>query len=268
MDEREAAAASDLRRAGEMLASALRDRKACDAVRSLVEPHGLEGAYFVQRTLEANAIAAGQRITGRKIGLTAPAVQTQLGVSQPDFGFLTDGMELGDGDEIPFTHLIAPRVEAEIAFVLGSDLTADTLSLGVVINAVAYALPAIEIVDSRVRDWKISIFDTVADNASAGMFVLGGTPRKIDAFDLRLCGMSLECQGEPVSVGCGAACLGNPLNAVLWLARTMQRHGRPLRAGQIVLSGALGAMVPVSPGAAYTARISGLGSVTANFSRS
>ena len=150
--------------------------------------------------------------------------------------------------------------------VLDRDLCEEGFSLGVVMNAIAYAVPAIEIVDSRVRDWKISIVDTIADNASAGLFVLGGTARKIDKLDLRLCGMSLEQAGEPVSMGCGAACLGNPLNAVLWLARTMLQHGNPLKAGQIILSGALGAMVPVTPGAAYTARISGLGSVTANFS--
>ncbi len=253
-------------KAADILATALRNREVCDPVRPLLEPHGLAGAYAVQRMLEADAISLGELVVGRKIGLTSPAVQTQLAVDQPDFGFLTDAMEYGDGEEVPVYRLIQPRVEAEIAFLLKQDLDNEALSLGAIMNAIAYAVPAIEIVDSRVRDWKISIYDTIADNASAGLFVLGGTARKIENLDLRLCGMSLEHRGEPVSMGCGAACLGNPLNAVLWLARTMLKHGEPLKAGQIILSGALGAMVPVIAGDSYTARISGLGSVTANFS--
>ena len=258
---------TDLLRAADLLMTALRDRTPCDPVRPLVEPHGVGGAYAIQRRLEANAMSSGQAVIGRKIGLTALAVQKQLGVSQPDFGFLTDSMEYGDGEEVPLSRLMQPRVEAEIGFVLERDLARDDLSLGVVMNAIAYAIPAIEIVDSRVRDWQISIFDTVADNASAGLFVLGGTARRLDSLDLRLCGMSLEHRGEPLSVGCGAACLGNPLNAVLWLARTMYSLGRPLKEGQVILSGALGPMVTVKGGAAYTAKISGLGSVTAAFSK-
>jgi 2-keto-4-pentenoate hydratase len=260
------ASTDDILRAADLLATAMANREACDPVRPLIEAHGLDGAYAVQKKLESDAVARGEVIVGRKIGLTAKVIQSQLGVDQPDFGFLTDAMEYGDGEEVPMSRLLQPRVEAEIAFVLDRDLCEEGLSLGVVMNAIAYAVPAIEIVDSRVRDWKISIYDTIADNASAGLYVLGGTARKIESLDLRLCGMSLDYAGEPVSMGCGAACLGNPLNAVLWLARAMLRHGNPLKAGQVILSGALGAMVPVTPGGAYTARISGLGSVTANFS--
>ncbi len=194
-------------------------------------------------------------------------MQQQLGVDQPDYGVLLDDMEYGDGIEIPLSRLIQPRVEAEIAFVLERDLDMDVPAFGEVLRAVAYAVPAIEIVDSRVRDWRISIYDTIADNASAGLYVLGGTVRKLQQLDLRLCGMVIENRGEPVSNGCGAACLGHPLNALVWLARRMRALGRPLRAGEVILSGALGPMAPVRPGEAYEARISGLGSVAAVFSK-
>ena len=257
----------DVRTAAASLSAALRDGVSCDPVKPLLEPLGIEAAYAVQDLLTEQALAGGRRIVGRKIGLTSVAVQTQLGVDQPDFGILFDDMEYGNGQEVPLSRLIQPKVEAEIAFVIERDLDAERPVLAHVLNAIGYALPAIEIVDSRVRDWKISILDTIADNASSGLYVLGGAPKKVDAFDLALCGMSLELGGEPVSVGCGAACLGNPLNAVVWLARTMAKVGRPLRAGDVVLSGALGPMVPVQHGNVFEARISGLGNVTATFSR-
>lgn len=261
------AEAEPVRQAAARLAEAERERTPCDPVRPLLESGGVAAAYAVQQRLTEAAEAGGRRAVGRKIGLTSVAVQKQLGVDQPDFGMLFDDMAFGDGNEVPLSRLIQPKVEAEIAFVLERDIDTESPSLGHVVNAIGYALPAIEIVDSRVRDWKISIWDTIADNASSGLFVLGGTPKKIDAFDLGLCGMSLERAGEPVSVGCGAACLGNPLNAALWLARTAAATGRPLRAGDIVLSGALGPMVPVSTGDVFEARISGLGRVSAVFSR-
>ena len=249
------------------LSDARRTGVPCEPVHALVEPYGLDGAYAVQRRIESEIVASGQRVIGRKIGLTAKAVQQQFGVDQPDFGFLTADTAFGDGEVIA-TRLLQPRIEAEIAFVLDRDLDGEGLTIGNVVRAVAYALPAIEVVDSRVRDWKISIYDTVADNASSGAFVLGGEPRKIDSFDLRLCGMSIEQAGEPVSLGCGAASLGNPLNALLWLARKMVEVQTPLRAGDTVLSGSLGPIVPVTRGSVYKARISGLGSVVAHFAAS
>jgi 2-keto-4-pentenoate hydratase len=262
------ASSSDaVRQAADLLGHALDARTPCDPVKPLIEAEGIDAAYAVQALLTRAAENAGRRVVGRKVGLTSVAVQKQLGVDQPDYGMLFDDMGYGDGQEVPLSRLIQPKVEAEIAFVFERDLDIEQPSLGHVLNAVGYVLPAIEIVDSRVRDWKISIFDTIADNASSGLYVLGGTPKKVDAFDLRLCGMSLEKAGEPVSVGCGAACLGNPLNAVLWLARTAARTGRPLRAGDVVLSGALGPMVPVAAGDVFEARISGLGRVSATFSR-
>jgi 2-keto-4-pentenoate hydratase len=251
--------------AAQAIAGAYTTGIGCAPVKELLAPHGIAGAYAAQEILTRRALAADRKLIGRKIGLTSKAVQTQLGVDQPDYGMLFADMEVAEHEEIAPHRFIAPKVEAEIAFVLGGDLTDPDVTLGQVIRAIDFALPAVEIVDSRIADWKISILDTIADNASSGAYVLGGSPVKLDAFDLRMCGMVMEHQGQQVSVGCGAACLGNPLAAALWLARTMAAAGRPLAAGDVVLSGALGPMVPVTPGAAYQARINGLGSVNLRF---
>jgi 2-keto-4-pentenoate hydratase len=247
------------------LAEARDARVGCAPILDLIAPGDIASAYAVQEIGTAAALAAGELLVGRKIGLTARAVQTQLGVDQPDYGMLFDTMAVDDGAPVPTGKLIQPKVEAEIAFVMDRDLDSPGTTLAEAARAVAYALPAIEIVDSRIADWKISIVDTIADNASSGMFVLGGSPTRIDAFDLRLCGMVLEEGGEGLSFGCGAACLGNPLVALAWLARTMARVGRPIRAGEVILSGALGPMVPALPGKTYEVRIHGLGSVRAAF---
>lgn len=252
--------------AADMLGEALKSGKPCDPVKDGIEPFGLDGAYAVQHELTRRELAAGRRIVGRKIGLTSVAVQRQLGVDQPDFGCLFADMAIADGAPILSGRLIQPKAEAEIAFVLKKGISLNNPTLADVIDAIAYALPAIEIVDSRVRDWKISIYDTIADNASSGMFVLGGAPKKIDDLDLRLCGAVMEKNGEPASFGCGGACLGNPLNAVLWLAQKLVDVETPLAEGDIVLSGALGPMVAAGAGDRFQARVSGLGSVTAHFS--
>jgi 2-keto-4-pentenoate hydratase len=257
--------AAEFARLAEALQRAYRDRTPIDPIGPRLAAHGTDGAYAVQELQTQAALAAGRRLVGRKIGLTSRSVQQQLGVDQPDYGMLFADMEIADGEVIDPRRLLQPRVEAEIAFVMERDLDDDQVSLARVTAAVAFALPAIEVVDSRIRDWKISLTDTIADNASSGAYVLGGSPRRIDALDLRLCGMVMTHVGEPVSVGCGAACLGNPLNALLWLARRMARAGRPLAAGDVVLSGALGPMVSAQAGAVYEARIEGLGSVRAHF---
>lgn len=248
------------------LDEALKSGRACDPVKDRIEPYGLDGAYAVQDELTMRGVAAGRRIVGRKIGLTSLAVQRQLGVNQPDFGCLFADMSVADGEPVDINRLIQPKAEAEIAFVLKKGIPQKNPTLAEVIGAIDYALPAIEIVDSRVRDWKISIYDTIADNASSGMFVLGGAPKKIDDLDLRLCGAVMEKNGEPVSFGCGGACLGNPLNAVLWLAKKLVEIEKPLAEGDIVLSGALGPMAPAAAGDRFHARVNGLGAVSTYFS--
>ena len=226
---------------------------------------GVAAAYAVQNANTQYYLKSGRRLSGRKIGLTSRAVQKQLGVDSPDFGMLYADMEVVDGEEIALSRLMQPKVEGEITLVLGKDLDRDQLTLPDVMSAIAYALPSIEIVGSRIENWNIRLLDTVADNASSGLYVLGSTPVSIDAFDLRLCGMVMERRGEQVSLGAGVACLGNPLNAALWLARTMVDVGAPLKAGDVIMTGALGPMVAVQPGDVFDARINGLGSVRAVF---
>lgn len=236
-------------------------------VRDELAAGGLEAAYAVQAANTAHHKAQGRRIVGRKIGLTAKAVQTQLGVDSPDFGMLYADMEVADGEEMVLSRLMQPRVEAEISLVLGRDLNEPQCGLADVMSAIEYALPSIEVVGSRIENWNINLLDTVADNASSGLFVLGGRPVKIDALDWRLCGMVMEKRGEQISLGAGAACLGSPLNAALWLARTMAKIGAPLQAGDIIMTGALGPMAIAAPGDVIEARINGLGSVRAVFGR-
>ncbi len=225
----------------------------------------LASAYAIQERQTRMRLADGWRLTGRKIGLTAKSVQKQLGVDQPDLGMLFDRMAVPDGESVALAKMIAPKCEAEVAFVLGADLAFERPTTTDALAAIAYALPAIEIVDSRIANWNIGILDTVSDNASSALYVLGSRPVKLDAFDLRLCGMTLHKNGAGVSYGAGAACLGSPLVAFLWLAEKMAAMGRPLRAGDVVLTGALGPMVPAAAGDAFEARIGGLGSVRVAF---
>ena len=219
-------------------------------------------AYDVQRTVTARRLAEGARLVGRKIGLTSAAIQAQVGVDQPDFGVLLDDMRFRDDEAIPVGRLLQPRAEAELAFVLGSDITdAD----GDVRSAVALAFAAIEVVDSRVADWRIQITDTVADNASSGVFVVAERGFTLDEIEPRDVVMTMTRNGEEVSRGDGRACLGDPLNALAWLSRTAIRLGDPLRAGDVVLSGALGPMIEARPGDVFVAEIAPLGTVTARF---
>lgn len=239
----------------------------CEPVRAGFADNALDKAYQIQQINTEFWISEGRRVVGRKIGLTSAAVQKQLSVNQPDSGVLFADMARLDSQDISITDVQQPKVEAEVAFILGSDLDQKQHTIAEVISAVEYVLPAIEIVGSRIRDWDVNIVDTIADNASSGLFILGNEPKKIHQLDMRLCGMAMFCRGEPVSVGAGAACMGNPLHALVWLADTMTNIGQPLKAGEVVLSGALGPMVPVVAGNIIEARISGLGSVRAAFSR-
>ncbi|GAA1018146.1 putative hydratase/decarboxylase [Acrocarpospora pleiomorpha] len=234
----------------------------CAPVRSLVPD--IDAAYAVQSAWVASEVAAGAVVVGRKVGLTNPVVQAQLGVDQPDSGVLLDTMECPAGTPIDIGRTLQPKIEAEIAFVLASDLTGPALEPADVAAATGWVVAALEIVDSRIAGWDIDIVDTVADNASSGLFTLGSR-RRLDGLDLAGCAMTMRRGAEIVSTGSGAACLGDPLNAVAWLARSARDRGRPLRAGDIVLSGALGPMAPVLPGDRFDASIDGIGSVSATF---
>jgi 2-keto-4-pentenoate hydratase len=253
--------------AAEALRGAYATLTPCPPLRNrLIAPGDVDTAYAVQEAQVTAWLAQGRRLVGAKIGLTSKAAQETFGVYEPDFGVLLADMAVPDAMEIDPSRLLQPKVEAEVAFVIGADLPQEQVTVVDILRAIEYVLAAIEVVDSRITGWDISLVDTVADNASSGLFVLGDRPVRVADVDLRLCGMVLSDGGELVSVGAGAACLGNPLHAVAWLAGTLARRGRPLRAGDVVLSGALGPMVAVRPGAAYEARITGLGSVRAIFS--
>ena len=251
--------------AAERLLGAYASGAPCAPVRDRITT--LDDAYAVQDRLTERWLADGRRLAGRKIGLTSRAVQAQIGVDSPDFGMLFADMAVPDGEEIPAGAVLQPRAEAEGALVLERDLTHERHTAADLIRATAFALPAIEVVGSRVRAWDITVADTVADNASSGMYALGNRPVPLSDVDLRLCGMVMERRGEQVSTGNGAACLGHPLNAALWLADTLVRVGRPLRAGDTVLTGALGPVVPAAPGDVFEARIDGLGDVRVAFGK-
>ncbi|MGW6356350.1 2-keto-4-pentenoate hydratase [Streptomyces sp. NPDC055092] len=251
-----------------VLDEAARTGVPCSPVRSLLPEQDVEAAYAVQRLNVDRAVAAGRRLVGRKIGLTSPAVQRQLGVDQPDFGVLFADMAVPEGQPIAPGRLLQAKVEAEVALVLGADLSHADPTVADLLRAAAFALPALEIVDSRIADWDITIVDTVADNASCGLYVLGGTPVPLDRVDLRAVTMTLTRNGETVSQGTGSDCLGSPLTAALWLASTLVGLGDPLRAGDIVLTGALGPMVVAAEGDEFAAHIEGLGTVAAVFAPS
>lgn len=234
-------------------------------VRDALPAGDVDVAYAIQKVNTQFWLKSGRRLVGRKIGLTSKSVQKQLGVDQPDYGMLYADMALCDGEEVPLSRVMQPKVEGEVALVLERDLAQEHITITELISAVAYAVPAIEIVGSRIENWNIKIQDTIADNASSGLFVLGNEPRKLEGLDLRLCGMVMERRGDQISLGAGAACLGNPLNAAVWLARTMVAVGAPLKAGDVLMTGALGPMGTVAPGDVIEVRISGLGSVRTAF---
>jgi 2-keto-4-pentenoate hydratase len=238
----------------------------CAPVRDLLTDSDIDAAYAAQDINTERALAAGRRLIGRKIGLTSLAVQRQLGVGQPDFGMLFADMAMGEGMPIASGRLMQPKIEAEIALVLQHGLDTPQATIADVIQATAYALPALEIVGSRIAKWDIRITDTIADNASSGLFILGGPARPLSGLDLGAGAVMRMRRGdEVVSQGSGSDCFGHPLNAAAWLAGEMARRGRPLQAGDIVLTGALGPMVPVNPGDRFDAEMAGLGSVCAIF---
>ncbi|EGD57494.1 4-oxalocrotonate decarboxylase [Novosphingobium nitrogenifigens DSM 19370] len=236
-------------------------------LRDYLDPVDVVGAYGVQEINTRFWEAQGRQIVGRKAGLTAKAVQKQLGVDQPDFGVLFDDMRVADGGVLPAGSCIQPKAEAEIAFILGTDLPSAETTADDVAAAVSSVHAAIEIVDSRIADWKITFADTVADNGSSAFFVLADEGRSLEGTDIYTAGMVMEVNGEIVSVGVGAAALGNPLNAAAWLASTLAARGEPLKAGDVLLAGALGPMVPLNPGDHVVARVGGIGTCSFTYAK-
>ena len=254
--------------ATERLAQALETRVPCAAVRDLIGTDDLPAAYAVQQGLVQKRLAAGATVVGRKIGATSKAVQDQLGVDQPDFGYLLSDMDVSSDDPISMRTLVQPRVEAEVAFRLAKDInpaTEDEITLELVRDAVEVAIPSLEIVDSRIENWDIKFTDTVADNASSGLFVIGTDPKPLSQLEPRDVEMTLTINGEVRSSGNGAACLGDPLEALRWLAVQAYRFGDPLQAGHLILSGALGPFVPFAAGDDVVATISGFAPLSVKF---
>ncbi len=227
----------------------------------------LEDAYAIQLEQIDAWKKTGKNVIGHKVGLTSLAVQKQLGVNQPDFGHLTDDMFYLSGAPIPVGAFLQPRVEPEIAFVLKKSLKGPNVTVAEAIQAVDYVVASLEIVDSRIADWKITLTDTVADNASSGGVVLGTKPMKLDDVDLRTLGAILYKNGQIQQTGAGASVLGSPITALVWLANTLGRLGTTLEAGEVVIPGAITPRVPAAPGDTITAVFAGLGSVTAQFAQ-
>lgn len=225
----------------------------------------VDEAYYIQLENIKKKLEAGQKIVGKKIGLTSVAVQKMLGVDEPDYGHLLDTMVVENGGTIDTKDMLQPKVEGEIAFILKKDLKGPNVTAVDVIQATDYVVPALEIVDSRIQDWKISLRDTVSDNASSGLYVLGGKPTKLEDINLELVGMALYQNGEVANTGVGAAALGNPATCVAWLANRLADYDITLKAGEVILSGALSGMVAANPGDNFVARFAHLGQVSVNF---
>lgn len=250
----------------ESLREAERTRVPVGPLTAEVPDLSVEDAYRIQQVNVHARKAAGGLVRGRKVGLTSVAMQQQLGVDEPDFGAIFAEMIVEEGDGVPVSELIQPRIEAEIAFVMAEELKGPGVSAADALGAVAGALPALEIIDSRVAEWKIKLPDTIADNASSARVVCGGRLTQLDEIeDLRLVGMALSRNGEIAATGAGAAVLGNPIRCVAWLANKLGEFGVPLRAGDLVLAGALHAALLVTAGDTVTAQFSELGSVTTRF---
>ncbi|WP_445115529.1 2-keto-4-pentenoate hydratase [Acinetobacter sp. WZC-1] len=255
-----------LNRAASLLWDAEKNKQACAPVSTLLGEHAtIHDAYAIQQINIEKKIAEGARIVGKKIGLTSTVVQQQLGVDQPDFGSILHDMIHTDGASIALSSLLQPKVEAEVAFVLKKDLNRQHNTFLDIIHAIDYVLPAIEVVDSRIRDWKITIHDTIADNASSALVILGQKPVYLNEIEINQLGMSLYVNNELATTGHSASCLGSPLISTVWLANTLAQQGSPLRAGDLVLSGALGAMTSIDTPAHVRAEIQSLGSVRVNF---
>ncbi|MDO6683374.1 MULTISPECIES: 2-oxopent-4-enoate hydratase [unclassified Oceanobacter] len=257
---------ADIKQAGDELYNALVNRTTLRPLTERYPDITIKDAYHVSLRMNERRIEAGERIIGKKIGVTSKAVQNMLNVHQPDFGFLTDKMAYSQGQEMPISELmIQPKAEGEIAFVLKNDLLGPGITNADVLAATDFVIPCFEIVDSRIENWQIKIEDTVADNASCGLFVLGDTAVSPLDVDLTSCGMVVEKNGAIISTGAGAAALGSPVNCVTWLANTLGEFGIPLKAGEVILSGSLVPLEPVKAGDFMSVSIGGIGSASVRF---
>ena len=251
---------------GDELYGALRSRTPVAPLTAREPAITIDDAYHVSRRFLQRRLDDGERVIGKKIGVTSKVVQRALDVHQPDFGWLTDAMKFDDGAEVPIsTRLIQPRAEGEIAFVLKRDLKGPGITNAEVLAATECVMPCFEIVDSRIENWKIRIQDTVADNASSGLFVLGKDAVDPKSIDLVHCGMVVEKNGEVLSTGAGAAALGSPVFCVAWLANTLGAFGIPLLAGEVILSGSLVPLEPVVAGDRMRVTIGGIGRASVVF---
>lgn len=254
---------AELEQLGLALYKALRNQQVLPPLTERESPLTLEDAYQVSQHFLQHRLNDGERVIGKKIGLTSKVVQEMLGVHQPDFGFLTDAMMFESGSHIPFASpLIQAKSEGEIAFILKHDLQGPNVTPQDVIDATESVAACFEIVDSRVKDWKIKIEDTVADNASCGMFVMGKERVSPHDVDFENCQMVIKNKGEVVAKGQGSAALGSPLNCVAWLANTLGDYGISLNAGDIILSGSLAAMIPCQQDDDMSVEIEGIGSAS------
>lgn len=256
---------SKIEKYGDELYEALVNRKAVAPLTDREADITIEDAYQIQQRMIQRRLDTGETIIGKKIGVTSKVVMDMLKVNQPDFGMMTSGMVFNEGEAIDTSTMIAPRAEAEVAFVLKSDLQGPGVTAADVLRATDCVVPCFEIVDSRIKDWKIKIQDTVADNASCGVLVLGGLRKSPRDIDLALAGMVLEKNGEVISTSTGAAVQGSPVNAVAWLANTLGRLGIPLKAGEVILSGSQSPLVPVKAGDSLVCSVGGLGSTSVRF---
>lgn len=252
---------SEIEEIAASLYAAHRDAQPVAPIAARLPAQTLDAAYKVQRANLRRWTRDGRRPVGRKIGLTSPSVQRQLGVDRPDFGTLFADASYGNGEAVPLDALIQPKLEAEVALVLARELPFADATRADLLRAIDFLLPAIEIVDSRIADWRIGLLDTVADNASSGLFALGDRPVRPGEIDVSAVRMETRVNGEIVSAGSGGDCLGSPLNAALWLARELARRGEPLQPGDIVLSGALGPMTPAMPESRIEVSIEGMGTI-------
>ena len=256
---------TERRTAADALAEAERTRIPIDPLTTQWAEIDVVDAYEIQLANIADRLKSGALVRGHKVGLSARAMQAMMGVDEPDYGHLLDDMFFFEGDAVPAGRYLYPRVEVEVGFVLGAPLAGPACTVADVLAATAFVCPAIEIIDSRIRDWKIRIADTIADNASSGRVVIGGRLTPVTELDLRLVGVVVSRNGRMIDTGAGAAALGNPARCVAWLANKLATFGAGLRAGDVVIPGAVHRMVQVEPGDVFRAEFAHLGAVTVRF---